>query len=610
VNNPRGQPKFTNSRIHQFTNCLVLVSALAAGADGAAARQSQPTKERPSGPEVDFAAVQADGTPVVDLQPTEVEVRLNDRVRIVRALRRVATAPAPIATGAPARTTPPYGTNESVAAGRSFVLAVDQESFTAGREPLLRSAVEGLLTAFTPADQAMVVALPFGGVMLPFTSETARIRRAVEGLSGQGSRNETGSELACRTRRFLESLEGFLQEHAGRRSPLTVVLFTAGLAGPRRDAPMALAPGMCELPVDQFRQIAVTASAARANFYVLQPADIGMSAASWRASIGGVGDLGSDNPLEGIEHLAGATGGARLPLDATGTGSLLRVARESSAFYVAELEPERGDVFGRSRSLAVRVARRGVTVRARPAITFAERPRRTGTTRLAVADVLLSRDAFTDVRLRVAGVTMREPDGRVRVGVVIEPADPVAPLASVGAVLVEGGGRIVGRWFGKDPAERPLLGAIAAAPGTYRLRVAAIDADGRAGAAEDDVDATLTPAGPLSLGSLVLGVSRNGATEPRLEFGSEPTAIASFDIYGGPAGLRLSATLEVARDPDGPALVTVPLALTRADASRVVATGVAPIGALPPGDYVVRGVIQLEDGTRGRVIRTLRKVAR
>ena len=68
----------------------------------------------------------------------------------------------------------------------------------------------------------------------------------------------------------------------------------------------------------------------------------------------------------------------------------------------------------------------------------------------------------------------------------------------------------MGRWFGKDPAERPLLGAIAAAPGTYRLRVAAIDADGRAGAAEDDVDATLTPAGPLSLGSLVLGVSRNG----------------------------------------------------------------------------------------------------
>jgi hypothetical protein len=72
----------------------------------------------------------------------------------------------------------------------------------------------------------------------------------------------------------------------------------------------------------------------------------------------------------------------------------------------------------------------------------------------------------------------------------------------------------------------------------------------------------------------------------------------------------VSATLEVARDLDGPALVTLPLALKRADESRVVATGPVPLGALPPGDYVVRGIIQLDDGTRGRVIRTLRKVAR
>jgi len=52
----------------------------------------------------------------------------------------------------------------------------------------------------------------------------------------------------------------------------------------------------------------------------------------------------------------------------------------------------------------------------------------------------------------------------------------------------------------------------------------------------------------------------------------------------------------------------VPLALTRADDSRVVAMGAVPLGALAPGDYVVRGVVKLEDGTIGRVMRTLRKV--
>jgi hypothetical protein len=41
-----------------------------------------------------------------------------------------------------------------------------------------------------------------------------------------------------------------------------------------------------------------------------------------------------------------------------------------------------------------------------------------------------------------------------------------------------------------------------------------------------------------------------------------------------------------------------------------VATGAVPLGALPPGDYVVRGVVRLEDGTTGRVTRTLRKAAR
>ena len=50
-------------------------------------------------------------------------------------------------------------------------------------------------------------------------------------------------------------------------------------------------------------------------------------------------------------------------------------------------------------------------------------------------------------------------------------------------------------------------------------------------------------------------------------------------------------------------------ALKRADDSRVVATGAVPLGALPPGDYVVRGIIKLEDGASGRVTRTLRKTS-
>jgi hypothetical protein len=212
--------------------------------------------------------------------------------------------------------------------------------------------------------------------------------------------------------------------------------------------------------------------------------------------------------------------------------------------------------------------------------------------------------------LRAGAFTVRDPDGKLRVGVLIEPSDPTVALSSAGAILLDGTGRSAAHWHAKDATERPLLGAMTAPAGTYRLRVAAIDTAGQPGAAEAEVEVGLTEVGGLSLGSLLLGISRGGTTTLQLEFGSEPTARASFDIYGGNEGQRLSATLELARDLDGPPIAALPLALTRPDATRVVATGTVPLGALAPGDYVVRGVIRLEDGTTGRVVRTLRKVAK
>jgi hypothetical protein len=592
-----------------ITLLLALAAGLAAPSERVSARQSQIATEHQAGPSVDFVALGPDGAPLADLQATEVEIRVGDRIRAIRPLRRVSTAPPPAATGTPARVPPPYGTNDAVASGRRLVIVIDQESFAAGREPTYRNAVEGLIAQLTPTDRTMVVALPFGGVIVPFTSDTARIRLAMGRVTAQGPAADNGSALACRTRRFLESVDAFLRRQGLQTAPQTLILFTAGMAAPRRDAPILLAPGACELQVDLYRQVGSAASAARANVYILQPADIGMTSSLPRSNIAGIGDNGSDNPLEGIEHFAGVTNGTRMSLDAAGTASLLRVAKESAAYYVAELEPVRGEVFGRSRPLSVKVNRRGVTVRARPEITFTDTARTT-TKRLTVTDLLSSADAVTELPLRVDGFTVRDPDGKLRVGVLIEPADSSAQIASAGAILIDATGRVVSHWHAKDATERPLLGAMTAPPGAYRIRAAAIDSAGRPGAAETDIDAGLTQVGGLSLGSLLLGVSRSGVTSLQLEFGSEVTARASFDIYDGAAGQRLTATLELSRDLEGPPMAAFPVALSRADDKRVVATGTVPLGALTPGDYVVRGIVRLEDGTTGRVARTLRKVAK
>src|SRR5439155_3577030 len=126
----------------------------------------------------------------------------------------------------------------------------------------------------------------------------------------------------------------------------------------------------CELTTDHFQQVGAAAADVRASFYVIQPEDVIVTRRTPQTeNIAGFGFTGSDNPLEGLEHLAGVTSAHRLHLS---EGAVLsRILSETSAFYTAELVPERSDANSRSHRLDVRVSRPDVVVRARPAIRFA-----------------------------------------------------------------------------------------------------------------------------------------------------------------------------------------------------------------------------------------------
>jgi acyl-coenzyme A thioesterase PaaI-like protein len=555
--------------------------------------------------QVDFLALNQAGGHVRDLTPADVDLRIDGRRREVKALRRIAAAPA--AAMMESGLDVPYGTSLDSASGRTLLLLVDQNSFRVGQEPPIRAAVTGLLKALGPADMLTVVGMPYGGVPVRSTNDHRLVQQAINSLVGQRSGDESGSDMACRTRLVLESVETLLGSFDNRTMPTTVVLFTAGLSAPRRDAPFARAPGMCELQSDLFRRVGVAAGAARANFYIAQPDDVAAPSGADRESLSGSDTVASSNPLAGIENLAGVTRGLRLPLTAQGTGALDRVARESSSYLVAEIEPQLSDFDPRGRRLDIRVTRPGVTVRARPEITFSRTSDRSTGARLTVSDMLLSAATFADLPLRAGAYTMSAPDGQVTVIAVGEPVDSGTTLASAGAGLVDDDGRLVARWSAVDAGELPLMGALRVPPGRYRLRVAAVDGSGRAGAADYRFDATLTPVGSLSLGSLVLGLSRDGQLTPRLEFSGEPSVLASFEIYGGVPGTAVTATLEIARSIDGPAIVSMPLAIQAQGDGRYLAMGTVPLGALAPGDYAVRGMLRLENGTSGRTLRTLRK---
>jgi len=617
----RPQPFRAADVVRRSLAAAALLLAAAPGS-GAASRHEaavpgQTSAARPTDiVAVDFYAVAADGLPVGGLKPEDVQLKVDGRARPVKWLEwiPVAEPPAKDAAAPPQPIPAPYASNSERDAGRSFILAIENDSFRPGRERPLRDAVDRFLSALSPRDRVGLVTMPYGGFRVQPTNDLAKVRAELAKVGGQGSSNESGSEMACRTRRTLESLVGLVTGLSATEAPTNILFVTSGMAGPRRDSAVTLAPGMCELTVDMFNQVGAAAGAARTMFYVIQPEDLmvrpGQTATE---NIAGANFRGSDNPLEGIEHLAGVTGGARLHLAASGETTLVKIARETAAYYMLGFEVAPGDRNNASRQIDVRVAREGVSVRARPSVTIPRIDTRPAAKAQAVTPRSMLREAraFRELPLRGVGYVSHNPeDGKIKVVCLMESADASAQLNAASAGLFDESGRLVAQWTADAKALTgpTVMGALVASkPGTYRLRLAATDAAGRSGAADYEVVADVPTVGGVKVSSLVLGLSRGGFV-PRMLFGSEPVALGYFDLYGK-IDPGVTATAEIARSVDGPSLsAAIPAALRAVPGEdRSMASVALPIGALPPGDYVVRVTVTIPGHPPARILRTLRK---
>jgi len=589
-----------------------MLFGLAVALAGSMAPQGQPPERAADLLTITFAAIGADGQPAADLKPADVSIRLDGRARELRSLQLIslaaagpASAVAPVTGSVP----PPFGANSTTEAGRSLVLAVDDESFKAGDEQPMRRAVDRVLTRLSPRDRLSLVLMPYGGVKVPPTTDHSRVRTALSVIAGKEA-SKDGSQLACRTRLTLEAMARYLNAIGGRDEPAVIILVTGGMAPPRRDAPVALAPGMCELTLDSFREAGAAAGAARAQFYIVPPSEIMSTGTVARENIAGTGFSGSDNPLEGIEQLLSVTGGKMLNIGGAEDSAFDRIVRESAAYYVAAVVPERSDRNGRPHSLEVRLARSGVEVRGPRSVKFQEPPRGTRPAAVSPREMLSTTAVFRDLPLRAAAYPSFEAEaGQIRILTLAEPVDPAVRFGSLVAALFDRDGKVVAN-FVAQPAdmERALvIGGVTAPPGVYRLRVAAIDTTGRSGTADYDVDASLAATGPLKISSILFGLSRGGAFVPKLQFETEPVVIGYVEMSGAPAGGKVTATLELADTTNGPARLAVPLTIEAGASGRYVGKGALPIGALPPGDYVVRAMVGLDGHPPTRVVRTLRK---
>ena len=186
--------------------------------------------------------------------------------------------------------------------------------------------------------------------------------------------------------------------------------------------------------------------------------------------------------------------------------------------------------------------------------------------------------------------------------------NPNADLA-VGYVLIDDKGKVV-----VSQAERRLtspvspqtheqkyLGAAIASPGTYTLRLAAIDANGRRGSLERTVSADTKALGSIRVTDLLIAEN----SEPQ-SAGLSPTVDATFtgdemqaylELFAEAAALKDAAvSIEVAAAGGARVLKTVAAPLQAADANdgRRVAQAGLPIASLSPGDYLARAVVSVE----------------
>lgn len=548
---------------------------------------------------LDFTAVGPDGSPVTDLTAQDITLKVDGQTRAIRHMEFVPTA----TTGR--RVPSPFGTNQISSDSRAFVFVIDDETLKPGREQALRDDVRAFLSQIGEQDRVALVTVPYGGIKTDFTFDKGKVIAALNNITGRAPQNESGDDAGRRSRSTLVALGGTIESLARSEAPVSVVYFGQRLNAPRGVTSLSRtnvdgidymnAMGNNEVLVEHYEQVSTAVAKARAQLYIVLP------------------DLSADNSgREGLEHLAGVTGAPIWNLRNGDSSALTRLSTETAGYYLARIEPSPGEAPDVVRGYNVSTSRPGVTIRQRPRMQVRP-PTPTGPAPKPGAPLDMMRESrlFSDLPLRVTAASSRNADGSVKV-VALFDAPGSAGLSSGMVGLFDGAGRMVAS-SSLTTAEltgSPMVAALTAAPGDYRLRVAAVETGGRAGAADVDLNVGLADAGPMKLSSLILGVTREKGFQPRLEFTSEITATAVLEIYGAQAGTPVGAAFEIATTMNGPAMATVPGAFSPTnEPDKFIVTAAIPVGALKPGDYAIRAIVAQQGQPGGRVIRILRKSA-
>ena len=632
----------------------VCVAATVCALAGAAAQQPEPPRFRATVEvtSLDVTVVDDKGKPVPGLTPADFSVHIDGAARKVVSAEWVSLVSD---KAAPAPPPPPdgYTTNETATGGRLIVLAVDEPNIRFGGALAITKAANTFVDRLGPSDRIAIAGIGYGAPATPFTADHARVKKAIGRMVGQkqaGRVADLGHNISVSEVMQIDhgdvallqaieqrecqglsgpSLLGCAQEvemqvrtmaiDLNREGDQTVNALRALFRGLRSiegaKTLILVSEGFVITDQSLILELGGLAAASRTSLYVLRLDNTMFDAANSRISRDPFADRRVQ--FEGLEMLAGAARGTIFDLVGRPEAVFDRIDSEISGYYLVAVESEPRDRDGKTHPLRVDVNKRGVQVRSRRQMLNTPADERIGRSRRqAVSAALVSPLIVSALPLRVASFSLQGPE-RDKVQVLIHAdigadytASKVTSLAYT--IVDEAAGRVVeSKAF--DARLLPVVVGVPSPlqyktgaslpPGDYTLKFAVIEGD-RIGTVEHPIHAVLPTASDLTFSELMVGGPAEAGGELlqptigyQVTFG---TVHGYFEAYGPKAG-EVTVEYEVGTDATSAALMNVDVDARPAGDARSIFTRTIPVHQLPPGKYLLRAIVSLNN----RSVKTL-----
>jgi VWFA-related protein len=607
---------------------------------------------------LEASVADGNGVAIADLTEQDFTVTVNGKPRRVRTARYhnydaedvIARSTAPLMPAAVANTG---------ASGRIVVFVVDRDSIAPGSERVILDSTKTLLDGLTPADAAGVFELP--GAATDLTRDHGRVRNALMRVTGsrppsmfERDYNISWDEALGYERRDAMTIErvverecpdvkqpsatgGATAETLRNPCPPALELQAIQMLQIGRTRTQSVLANLSTLvkqlePMRGTKQLVLLSSgfpwsqdllpafdrftkqvaASQVMFYALHLGEPGADVAARKVLSTAMG--GSDY-ITGMATIATQTGGAFYQPSGSGVGVFERIRTALNNFYELGVEFEAGDTSLDEFTVEVKVARAGASVRHRRRVVP---PARLPTSADRLSDLLRQPTDLGEVPLAVSAYTMRgdEPSMlRTIVGLEAGGASDRGPGEWGFSVFNEGNMVASGRQR-VDGEAGPWTAALSAklVPGRYRLRAGFIDAAGRAGVVERDLDVGLRGTPSAQFSDLLTGVAdANGRLQPssRIRKGL-PLSMLMEVVSSDPATLeQVKTVLEIV--PGGTATPIKKFVMgARSGSSPAILNNQAEIATidLPIGRYTAIATPTIGDQPLGKVTRIFEIVDR